>query len=133
MEICLDPAPPSENTFSTLKLGIFPQDTAGTVRAARDADARPGPLEQIKSGIRLASRLTPAGYVVEAHVPWEEIGLSVGRSALAGSRLGFNVILYHAGKKNARIGEDVGKSRLAWSFWPGAPGRPEVWGQAVLR
>jgi LmbE family N-acetylglucosaminyl deacetylase len=133
VEICLDPAPPSENTFGTLKLGIFPQDTTGTVRAARDADARPGPLEHIKSRIRLASRLTPAGYVVEAHIPWQEIGLSVDRSALPGSRLGFNVILYHAGKKNARIGEDIGKSRLAWSFWPGAPGRPEVWGQAMLR
>src|SRR5207244_11658788 len=72
VEICLDASPPSENTFSTLKLGIFPQDTTGVVRAARDADAHPGPLEQNHSQIKLASRLTPTGYVVEAYIPWVE-------------------------------------------------------------
>jgi LmbE family N-acetylglucosaminyl deacetylase len=128
VEICIDPTPRSESTFSTLKLGIFPQDTAGKVRAARDADANPGELGRIHSHIQLASRLTTTGYVVEAHIPWSE----VGRSARTGDAIGFNVILYHAGKKVARIGEDIGKSRLAWSFWPGVQGRPEVWGTAVL-
>jgi LmbE family N-acetylglucosaminyl deacetylase len=129
VEICLDPTPPSENTFTAFKLGIFPQDTTGKVRAAHDADANPGPLEQIKSNIRLASRSTPTGYVVEARIPWAEAGVP---KPTAGQAIGFNVILYHAGKKEARIGEDVGKSRLAWSFWPGVPGRPEVWGTAVV-
>jgi LmbE family N-acetylglucosaminyl deacetylase len=129
VEICLDPKPRSENTFSTFKLGIFPQDTTGTVRAARDADAHPGELSRIKSRIQLASRLTPTGYMLEARIPWTEIGVA---SPKAGNAVGFNVILYHAGKKDARVGEDVGKSRLAWSFWPGVPGRPEVWGTAVL-
>jgi LmbE family N-acetylglucosaminyl deacetylase len=129
VEICLDPKPPSENTFSTFKLGIFPQDTTGKVRGARDADARPGPLERIDSRIKLASRRTPAGYIVEANIPWNELGVS---AVASGQILGFNVILYHAGKKSARVGEDIGKARLAWSFWPGVPGRPEVWGRATL-
>ena len=74
VELCLDPAPRSENTFTTFKLGIFPRDTTGTVRAARDADARPGPLEQIHSKVEIASRPTPTGYTVEARVPWSETG-----------------------------------------------------------
>jgi LmbE family N-acetylglucosaminyl deacetylase len=132
VEICLDPAPWSESTFTTLKLGIFPGDTAGNVRAARDADARPGELGQIGSKIRLAAQRTPAGYVVEARIPWSEVGLPRGGVVRPGQALGFNVILYHAGQKAARIGEDVGKARLAWSPGPGVPGRPEVWGRAVL-
>lgn len=131
VELCIDPKPRSENTFTTFKLGVFPQDTAGNVRAARDADANPGELARTGSKVRIASRLTPTGYTIEAHVPWAEAGFPDGPPK-SGSAFGFNVILYHAGKKDARVGEDVGKARLAWSFWPGVPGRPEVWGAAVL-
>jgi LmbE family N-acetylglucosaminyl deacetylase len=127
VEICIDPTPPSENTFTTFKLGVFPEDTSGKVRAARDADAHPGELQRLGSRIRLASRRSVTGYIVEAHLPWEEIGLA---KPAAGRMIGFNIILYHAGKKEARVGEDVGKARLAWSFWPSVPGRPEVWGSA---
>jgi LmbE family N-acetylglucosaminyl deacetylase len=129
VEICIDPSPRSENTFSTFKLGIIPHDTSGKVRAARDADAFPGELGFIHSRIQLASRLTLQGYIVEARIPWSELG----RAIRAGDALGFNVILYHAGKRAARVGEDIGKSRLAWSFWPGVQGRPEVWGLAMVK
>lgn len=131
-EICIDPAPPAENTFGTLKLGIFPADTAGRVRAARDADANPGPIDRREPGIRLASRRTAGGYIVEAHIPWAALHCSPAFHPAKGRKLGFNVILYHAGKKDARVGEDINKSRLAWSFWGGVWGRPEVWGTAVL-
>jgi LmbE family N-acetylglucosaminyl deacetylase len=132
VEICIDPKPPSENTLTTLKLGIFPQDADGRVRAARDADARPGELKRIDSKIRLASLQTAAGYTVEAYIPWCEVGFAHDSAPASGHGLGFNVIIYHAGKVDARIGEDVGKARLAWSYWPGVPGRPEVWGRAWL-
>jgi hypothetical protein len=132
VEICVDPAPRSENTLTTVKLGIFPRDTMGTVRAARDADARAGPLEQTHSKIRIASRPTPTGYIVEANIPWSDTAPARGRPLRSGDSVGFNIILYHAGKKEARHGEDVGKARLAWSFWPGVAGRPEVWGMAFL-
>ncbi len=87
-------------------------------------------MEQLQSKVRIASRPTPTGYVVEARIPWSEIGRA--RAPKPGDTVGFNIILYHAGKKEGRPGEDVGKSRLAWSFWPGVAGRPEVWGMAVL-
>jgi LmbE family N-acetylglucosaminyl deacetylase len=131
-EICLDPAPRAENTFGTLKLGIIPADTAGHVRAARDADANPGPVDKKEPDIRLASRRTTDGYVVEAHIPWKALRMLPQYRPVKGRKLGFNVILYHAGKRDARVGEDVNKSRLAWSFWSGVWGRPEVWGTAVL-
>lgn len=132
VEICIDPAPPAENTFGTLKLGIFPADTTGHVRAARDADANPGPVDRREPGIQLASRRTTDGYVVEARIPWKALRMSPRFRPAKGRKLGFNVILYHAGKKAARVGEDVNKSRLAWSFWSGVWGRPEVWGTVVL-
>jgi LmbE family N-acetylglucosaminyl deacetylase len=132
VEICLDPTPRAENTFGTLKLGIFPADTTGRVRAARDADANPGAVDKKEPGIRLASRRTGEGYIVETRIPWKALRASVSFSPAKGSPLGFNIILYHAGKKEARVGEDVNKSRLAWSFWSGVWGRPEMWGTAVL-
>jgi len=51
----------------------------------------------------------------------------------AGRNIGFNVILFHAGTKQARVGEDINKSRLAWSYWQGVWGRPIVWGTVILK
>ncbi len=133
VELCIDPSPPGENTMSTLKLGIFPADTSGRVRAARDADANPGPIDRNEPSITLASRMTRHGYVVEARIPWPALRTKSQFAPAAGRRIGVNVILYHAGKKLARIGEDINKSRLAWSFWPGVWGRPETWGIAILQ
>lgn len=133
-EICLDPFPTSENTFTTLKLGMFPQDTTGRPRAARDADANPGPIDRSNDGIQLASLRTAKGYVLETRIPWKALSMEKRKvTPRSGMRFGFNVILFHAGKKDALPGEDVGKARLAWSFYPGVWGRPEVWGVAVLK
>jgi hypothetical protein len=131
-EICIDPSPRAENTFSTVKLGIVPADTSGHVRGARDADANPGPIERKDPAILLASRRTVTGYVVEARIPWTSLRKTPPYRPERGQWLGFNVILYHAGKKDARDGEDVNKSRLAWSPWRSVWGRPDAWGTAVL-
>jgi LmbE family N-acetylglucosaminyl deacetylase len=133
-EIAIDPAPRSENTLGCFKLGIFPADTAGHVRAARDADANPGPVDQVDPGVRLASRRTPTGYVVEARIPFASLSPKgrPGVRPVSGARLGFDVILFHAGKKEAAIGEDINKARLAWAFRGGIWGRPISWGAAVL-
>jgi len=135
LEICVDPAPRAENTLRTLKLGIFPADLTGRVRAARDADANPGPVDRVDPGIRLAARKTTAGYVVEARIPWSSLPRVGGRPfrPAPGRRMGFNVILYHAGKKEAGPGEDVGKARLAWAARGGVWGRPASWGTLELR
>lgn len=133
-EIAIDPAPRSENTLGAFKLGIFPADTTGRVRAARDADANPGPVDEVDPGVRLASQRTPAGYVVEARIPFASLSPRGGPAVrpVPGTRIGFDVILYHAGKKGAAVGEDINKARLAWAFRPGIWGRPISWGTAVL-
>jgi Carbohydrate family 9 binding domain-like/NPCBM-associated, NEW3 domain of alpha-galactosidase len=133
-EIAIDPAPRSENTLGAFKLGIFPADTTGRVRACRDADANPGPVDEVDPGVKLASRRTATGYVVEARIPFASLSPKGGPALrpVPGTRLGFDVILYHAGKKDAAIGEDINKARLAWAFRGGVWGRPISWGTAVL-
>jgi LmbE family N-acetylglucosaminyl deacetylase len=133
-EIAIDPAPRSENTLGAFKLGIFPADTTGHVRACRDADANPGPVDEVDPGVKLASRRTPTGYIVEARIPFASLSPKAGPAIrpVTGTRLGFDVILYHAGKKDAAVGEDVNKARLAWAFRGGVWGRPISWGTAVL-
>jgi LmbE family N-acetylglucosaminyl deacetylase len=135
VEICVDPAPRAENTLRTLKLGIFPADLTGRVRAARDADANPGPVDRVDPGIQLASRRTATGYVIEVKIPWSSLPRAGGAPfrPAPGRQLGFNVILYHAGKKDAGVGEDVGKARLAWAARGGVWGRPASWGMLELR
>jgi LmbE family N-acetylglucosaminyl deacetylase len=128
VEVAVDPTPASESTLTTFKLGIFPWDTAGHVRAARDADANPGPIEESAPGARIASRRTPDGYEVLAALPWKALGATPS----SGKRLGFDVIVYDGDKKDAVVGDNINKSRIAWAFRPGVWGRPAQWGTAVL-
>ena len=127
VEICLDPAVGAEDTLHCFKLGIFPFDTTGVVRAARDADANQGPIEETAPGTRLISRRTPDGYRIQASIPFAEIGRVQKRK-----RLGFNLIIYDGDKTNAAIGENINKSRVAWAPRSGVQGRPEDWGRIDL-
>jgi hypothetical protein len=127
IEICLDPAVGSEHTMGCYKVGIFPFDTTGVVRAARDADANQGPIEETAPRTRVISRRTAEGYRIQAAIPFEEIGLVAGAR-----RFGFNLIVYDGDKKDAALGENINKSRIAWAPRPGVMGRPEDWGRADL-
>ncbi len=128
VEICIDPDAGAEDTMGCFKLGIFPFDATGVVRAARDADAQQGPVEETAPGTRLFSARTPGGYRVQASIPFSEIGVKPGR----GRRLGFNVIVYDGDKEGAMSGENINKSRIAWAPRSGVQGRPEDWGRIVL-
>jgi LmbE family N-acetylglucosaminyl deacetylase len=128
IELCLDPAAGAEDTMGCFKLGVFPFDTTGVVRAARDADANQGPIEETAPGTRVLSRRTADGYRIQVAVPFAELGLK----AKKGSTLGFNIILYDGDKQDAALGENINKSRLAWAPRPGVNGRPEDWGRVVL-
>lgn len=128
VEICLDPAAGAEDTMGCFKLGIFPFDSTGVVRAARDADANQGPVEETAPGTRIASRRTVDGYRIQAAIPLREIGVSLEKSR----RLGFNLIIYDGDKPDAAPGENINKSRLAWAPRPGVNGRPEDWGRIDL-
>lgn len=128
IEICIDPDGGSEHTLGCFKVGIFPFDTTGVVRAARDADAHQGPIEQTAPSMRIVSRRTPAGYRIQVAIPFAELKFQ----PTAGKQVGFNLIVYDGDKPNAAIGENINKSRIAWSPRPGVQGRPEDWGRVVF-
>lgn len=128
VEICLDPRPGSEHTLGCYKLGIFPFDNTGRVRAARDADARPGLAEEAAPGTRLTSWRTAEGYIVRVAIPFSEIGFTPGH----GVDVGFNILIYDGDKADAVPGENINKSRLAWAPRGGVQGRPEDWGRLRL-
>jgi hypothetical protein len=129
VEICIDPNPGSEHTLNTFKLGIFPFDSAGQVRAARDADANQGPIERTAPEIQLTSERVARGYLLRAAIPWKYIGAKPKR----GTSLGFNIIIYDGDKNDAAPGENINEARIAWSPRPGVQGRPEDWGRLILR
>ena len=128
VEICVDPRPGSEHTLGCFKLGIFPFDSSGKVRAARDADAHPGLVEETAPGTRLTSWKTDTGYVIRVAIPFVEMGLRQG----TGVEVGFNVLIYDGDKLDAVPGENINKSRLAWAPRGGVQGRPDDWGRLWL-
>ncbi|HEY3853838.1 MAG TPA: PIG-L family deacetylase [Verrucomicrobiae bacterium] len=129
VEICIDPNPGSENTLGCFKVGIFPFDSTGVVRAARDADANQGPIEETAPAMRVFSRRTPGGYLIQAAIPFAEIGVQPKQT----KRLGFNILIYDGDKADAVLGENINKSRIAWAPRSGVQGRPEDWGRIDLQ
>jgi len=128
IELCFDPVGGAEDTMNCFKLGIFPFDTTGVVRAARDADANQGPIEETAPKTRLRSWKTSDGYRIQAAIPFDEIGITPGKQ----KRLGFNLIIYDGDKRDAALGENINKSRIAWAPRSGVMGRPEDWGRIDL-
>jgi LmbE family N-acetylglucosaminyl deacetylase len=128
VEVCVDPVGGAEDTMGCFKLGVFPFDTTGVVRAARDADANQGPVQETAPGTRIVSRRTPGGYGIQAAIPFSEIGFAFA----PGKRIGFNIIIYDGDKPNAALGENINKSRIAWAPRSGVQGRPEDWGRIIL-
>ena len=128
VELCVDPASGAEHTLGCWKAGIFPFDRTGRVRGARDADADPGPLERHSPGTRLLSWRTTDGYAIRAAIPLRELGLKGRR----GTGAAFNVLIYDGDKADARPGENINRTRLAWAPRPGVQGRPEDWGRIEL-
>ncbi len=126
VELCFDPTAGAEHTMGCYKLGIFPFDTSGVVKAARDADANPGPIAITAPKTRLTSHRTPRGYRILAAIPWNEIGIPFAR------RIGFNVLVYDGDSPKAALGENINKSRIAWAPRSGVQGRPEDWGRLDL-
>lgn len=130
VELCFDPKAGAEHTLGCYKLGIFPFDSTGKVRAARDADARPGPMETSAPETRIASWKTSGGYAIRASIPLAEIGY---KPSVENGRIGFNILVYDGDKQDAAPGENINKARIAWSPRPGVQGRPEDWGRADFK
>ena len=128
VEVCIDPEGGAEHTLGTFKVGMFPFDSAGKARGARDADRRPGGIEETAPGMGLVSARTPDGYMVRMRIPWSLAGVD----AVKGGWVGFNVLVYDGDKVDAAPGENINRARLAWAPRPGVQGRPEDWGRMVL-
>ena len=125
VEICVDPKGGSEDTFNCFKIGIFPFVDDGGARAARDADARQGPIEETAPGTQVFSHRLSDGYRILALIPWKEIGAV----PVSKETFGFNVIVYDGDKADAARGENINQSRIAWAARSGVQGRPEDWGR----
>lgn len=121
VELCIDPVGPgrSEHTLTTYKLGIVPFNLQGRPMAARDADARPGPVH-----LPLSSRRTGTGYSVDCRIPLADLKLKPG------APFGLNVLIYDADRRAANPGENSNEARLAWSAWETVQGAPRLWGHA---
>jgi LmbE family N-acetylglucosaminyl deacetylase len=131
VEICIDPGG-SEHTLTCFKLGIFPFDSSGKVRAARDADANQGPVEETSPGTRLFSeRLTDGtGYRIRTAIPLADANIKLSDQP---TTIGFNIIIYDGDKSDAAPGENINQARIAWSPRSGVQGRPEDWGRVTLK
>ena len=128
VEICVDPRAGAADTTGCFKVGIFPFDAGGRVRAARDADARQGPVEETAPGLRIASRRLENGYRVQAAIPFALLPDLPNPPR----RLGFNVLVYDGDKGDAAPGENINECRIAWAPRSGVQGRPEDWGRLDL-
>jgi hypothetical protein len=131
VEIDIDPGGMSEDTISSLKLGIIPQDDAGRCRALRDSDARPGWVEAVAPRIQVAAQRTIEGYTVEAAIPAEY--LPPITMLERGVAMGFNILLRDVDAPDTMRGVSVGEACLAWSAWPAVSTRPHLWGKLILR
>ena len=132
VEICVDPSGRSENTLTVFKAGIFPGTTQGRdSRAVRDADAKPGIIEKTAPGMRVASKFTGSGYIIETAIPWSD--MPGGTVPNTGEILGFNVVIYDGDDTEAGTGANIGKARLAWSYRPSAQALPYYYGRARVR
>jgi len=125
VEICIDPLGGAEDSFGCFKMGIFPFVEGLGAKAARDADANQGPIEETAPGTQVVSKRLIDGYWVRAIIPLSEVGIVPNDEDV----FGFNVIIYDGDKKDAAIGENINESRIAWAARSGVQGRPEDWGR----
>jgi LmbE family N-acetylglucosaminyl deacetylase len=129
--ITIDPFGASRDTSATLQIAAFPCTTAGfEARAFRDADARPGLIEETAPGTRVVSRKTAEGYDIEFAIPWT----ALPSPPKAGDEIGLNVVLYDGDEKDARPGANINESGLAWAAFElgGKQALPYLWPRVVL-
>lgn len=134
VELTIDPYGDSENTSSTFKVGIFPCTTEGFgARAARDADANQGVIEQTAPGMQVASQQLEDGYTIQASIPWTDMPTAPD----PGDAIGFNVLIYDADDAEAGAaspGANLGESRSGWASVLGAQQAiPYVWPRVTLQ
>jgi LmbE family N-acetylglucosaminyl deacetylase len=129
--VTVDPSGHSHDTSSTLQAAAFPCTTEGfAARGFRDADARPGLMEETAPGMQVASRRTEDGYLMELAIPWS----AMPQQPKPGDEIGVNLVLYDGDARDARVGANVSQSGLAWAAfeWGGKQALPYLWPRVVL-
>jgi hypothetical protein len=129
--VTIDPSGRSRDTSTTVQMAAFPCTTAGfEARAFRDADARPGLVEETAPGTRVASRKTDEGYDIEFAIPWT----AMPSPPKPGDEIGLNIVLYDGDEKDARPGANINKSGLAWAAFDlgGKQALPYLWPRVLL-
>lgn len=118
VELTIDPRGRSENTSTTYKLAVLPATAEGPPCVLRDADNHQGSAP----GVRVASKITATGYVVEVAVPLSQVPGAVDPAGA-----GLNVLVYDSDTQ-----DKTGQTRIGWSTWGGVQGDPYRWGRAQL-
>ncbi len=118
VEITVDPRGRSENTSTTYKLAVLPVTAEGPPCVLRDADNHQGDAPSV----RVASKITGSGYVVEVAVPMAQLP-----GAVDPANVGLNVLVYDSDTQDR-----TGQTRIGWSTWGGVQGDPYRWGRARM-
>jgi LmbE family N-acetylglucosaminyl deacetylase len=129
--ITVDPSGRSRDTSTTFQAAAFPCTTEGfKARGFRDADARPGLMEQTAPGMQVASLRTLDGFDLEAALPWA----AMPKEPRPGDEIGLNLVLYDGDQKDAAVGANISKSGLAWAAFEigGKQALPYLWPRVVL-
>lgn len=129
--VTIDPGGRSQDTSTTLQAAAFPCTTVGfQARGFRDADARPGLMEETAPGMKVASRRTADGYDIEFALPWA----AMPSQPRPGDEIGLNLVLYDGDQKDARVGANISETGLAWAAfpWGGKQALPYLWPRVVL-
>ena len=129
--VTVDPSGSSRDPSTTLQAAAFPCTTEGFgARGFRDADARPGLMEETAPGMQVASKRTSDGYDIEFAIPWSAMPKQPG----PGDEIGLNVVLYDGDDKDARIGANISETGLAWAAfeWGGKQALPYLWPKVLL-
>lgn len=117
IEITIDPSANSSDVSTTFRVSIFPCSTEGFApNAARYGDAKYGPISRTAPNMKVASKQTGDGYIIETAIPWSSMVVQ----PVSGDQIRFNVLIYDADEENPEEGADYGKSRIGWGSSIGA-------------
>jgi LmbE family N-acetylglucosaminyl deacetylase len=129
--VTVDPSGRSRDTSTTFQAAAFPCTTSGFgARGFRDADARPGLMEETAPGMQVVSRKTADGYEMEFALPFS----AMPALPRPGDEIGLNVVLYDGDQKDARPGANINESGLAWASFAlgGKQALPYLWPRLTL-
>ncbi|MDI3517302.1 MAG: hypothetical protein PWP09_1368 [Thermotogota bacterium] len=123
IEFYVDPsrANPDAGIF---KLAVLPFDTEGNVQAVRHEDANPGPVAKVAPEVKVASKRTENGYIVEAAIPFKYLGITPRE----GLEVGFCHTVHNSNKRDAKQGEYVRENIISWVPVADVWASPEIWG-----